>query len=99
MARVTGHPCGNEAQPQEKAMDTFRAHYADLRDPDWEPRIAARLRDHGLVTFSGITSRAALVAVARQLMTILSAPQHRKPHAPHPEEPVTAGAKLRVRSG
>jgi hypothetical protein len=51
-------------------VDTFRAHYAELRGPGWQPRIAAQLRDQGLVTFSGITSRAALVAIARQLMTI-----------------------------
>jgi hypothetical protein len=51
-------------------VDTFRAHYAELRGPGWQPRIAAQLRDKGLVTFSGITSRVALVAIARQLMII-----------------------------
>lgn len=51
-------------------MDSFRAHYADMTDPVWQPGLVARLRDHGLVTFAGITDRAALIAVARRLMTI-----------------------------
>lgn len=51
-------------------MDTFRAHYVQLGDLGWQPRIAAHMRDEGLVTFSGVISRAALVALARQLMTI-----------------------------
>src|ERR1035438_8598911 len=51
-------------------MGTFQAHYADIRDPDQYPRVAAQLREHGLVTFGGITDRAALVAVARRLMII-----------------------------
>ena len=51
-------------------MDIFHAHYADIHDPAQQPRVAAQLRDQGLVTFSGIADRAALVAVARRLMTI-----------------------------
>lgn len=51
-------------------MDTFRAHYADMTDPAWQPSLVAQLRDHGLVTFAGITDRVALIAVARRLMTI-----------------------------
>jgi len=51
-------------------MDTFQAHYADIRNPAEQLRVAARLRDRGLVTFDGLTDRAALVAVARQLMAI-----------------------------
>jgi len=51
-------------------MDTFQAHYADIHDPGWEPRIAAQLRERGLVTFSGITGHTGLAAVARRLMTI-----------------------------
>ena len=51
-------------------MDIFQAHYADIHDPAQQPRIAAQLRDQGLVTFSGIADRAALVAVARRLMAI-----------------------------
>ncbi len=51
-------------------MDTFQAHYADIRDPAHQPCIAAQLRERGLVTFSGITDRAALAAMARRLMTI-----------------------------
>lgn len=51
-------------------MDSFRAHYADTADPAWQPSLEAQLRDHGLVTFAGITDRAALIAVARRLMVI-----------------------------
>ena len=51
-------------------MDAFQAHYADIRDPAQQPHIATRLRDQGLVTFDGLTDRAALVAVARRLMAI-----------------------------
>ncbi len=51
-------------------MDTFQAYYAGIHDPGWQPRIAAQLRDRGLVTFDGITGREALIAVARRLMTI-----------------------------
>lgn len=51
-------------------MDTFQAYYADIHDPGWQSRIAAQLRDRGLVTFSGITGHEALVAVARRLMTV-----------------------------
>jgi hypothetical protein len=51
-------------------MDTFQAHYADIRDPAQQLSISARLRDQGLVTFDGLGDRAALVAVARRLMTI-----------------------------
>ena len=51
-------------------MDAFQAHYADIRDPAQQPRIAAQLRDQGLVTFSGIADPAALAAAARRLMAI-----------------------------
>jgi TfdA family taurine catabolism dioxygenase TauD len=51
-------------------MDTFQAHYADIRDPAQQLSISARLRDQGLVTFDGLGDRAALMAVARRLMTI-----------------------------
>lgn len=51
-------------------MDTFRAHHADILDPAQEPRVLAMLREHGLVTFTGITDRAALADVARRLMSI-----------------------------
>jgi hypothetical protein len=51
-------------------MDTFQAYYAGIHDPGWQSRIAAQLRDRGLVTFSGITGHEALVAVARRLMTV-----------------------------
>ncbi len=51
-------------------MDTFLAHYADIRDPAEHPRVAALLREQGLVTLSGIADRAALVAVARRLLII-----------------------------
>jgi len=51
-------------------MDTFRAHHADIHAPDWQPRVIALLREHGLVTFTGITDRAALASVAGRLMSI-----------------------------
>jgi hypothetical protein len=51
-------------------MDTFLAHYADIRDPAQHSRVSAQLGEQGLVTFSGIADRAALVAVARRLLTI-----------------------------
>jgi hypothetical protein len=51
-------------------MDTFKAQYADMSDPAWQPRLMAQLRDHGLVTVTGITDRGALLAAARQVMTI-----------------------------
>lgn len=52
-------------------MDTFRAQHVQLGEPGWQPHIAAHMRDEGVVTFSGVTSRAVLVAIARQLMTIM----------------------------
>lgn len=42
-------------------MDTFPAHHADILDPAQQPRVIALLREHGLVTFSGITSRPELL--------------------------------------
>src|SRR5580700_11319374 len=51
-------------------MDTFRAHHADILDPAQQPRVIALLREHGLVTFTGITSRTELASVARRLMSI-----------------------------
>jgi Taurine catabolism dioxygenase TauD, TfdA family len=51
-------------------MDTFRAHHADILDPAQQPRVIALLREHGLVTFTGITSRTELACVARRLMSI-----------------------------
>lgn len=51
-------------------MDTFRAYHAELQAPDWQPRVAALLGEHGLVTFSGITDRVTLADVAHRLMSI-----------------------------
>jgi alpha-ketoglutarate-dependent taurine dioxygenase len=51
-------------------MDTFRAHQADILDPAQQPRVIALLRDHGLVTFTGITDRTELASVAGRLMSI-----------------------------
>jgi len=51
-------------------MDKFQTYYADVRDPAQQPHIAARLRDQGLVTFSNLADRAALIALARRLMTV-----------------------------
>ena len=51
-------------------METFRAHHADILDPAQEPRVIALLREHGLVTFTGITGRTELASAARRLMSI-----------------------------
>jgi hypothetical protein len=51
-------------------MDIFQEHYADIHAPGWQPRLAAQLRERGLVTFSGINGHAGLVAVAQRLMTV-----------------------------
>jgi hypothetical protein len=51
-------------------MGTFQAHYIDICEPSWRPRAVAELGERGLVTFTGITGHSALVALARQLMTI-----------------------------
>jgi len=51
-------------------MDTFRAYHADILDPAQQFRVIAMLREHGLVTFTGITDRAALASAARELMSI-----------------------------
>ena len=51
-------------------MDSFQAHYADIRDPSQQPRVVALLRNEGLVTFSGIADRTELAAVAGRLMAI-----------------------------
>jgi hypothetical protein len=51
-------------------MDTFHAHHADILDPAQQPRVIALLRDHGLVTFTGITDRTTLASAARRLMSI-----------------------------
>src|SRR5260370_952864 len=56
--------------PAGAAMDTFRAYHADILDPAQQPRVIALLREHGLVTFTGITDRATLASVARRLMSI-----------------------------
>jgi hypothetical protein len=51
-------------------MGTFQASYTDIRAPGWQPRAVAELGERGLVTLTGITGRAELVALARQLMTV-----------------------------
>ena len=51
-------------------MDAFSPHYTDILDPDQQPRVIALLREHGLVTFTGITDRATLASAARKLMSI-----------------------------
>jgi Taurine catabolism dioxygenase TauD, TfdA family len=51
-------------------MDTFRAYHADILDPAQQSRVIALLREHGLVTFTGITDRTMLASVARRLMSI-----------------------------
>src|SRR5260370_35734082 len=56
--------------PAGAAMDTFRAYHADILDPAQQPRVIALLREHGLVTFTGITDRPTLASAARRLMSI-----------------------------
>jgi len=51
-------------------MDIFHAHHADIHAPGWQPRVTALLREHGLVTFTGITDPAVLASAARRLMGI-----------------------------
>lgn len=51
-------------------METFHAYHADILDPAQQPRVVALLREHGLVTFTGITDRAMLVGAARAVMSI-----------------------------
>lgn len=51
-------------------MDTFRAYHADILDPAQQPHVIALLREHGLVTFTGITDRTTLASVAHRLMSI-----------------------------
>jgi Taurine catabolism dioxygenase TauD, TfdA family len=51
-------------------MDAFHAHHADILDPAQQPRVIALLREHGLVTFTGITDRTALASAASRLMSI-----------------------------
>jgi hypothetical protein len=51
-------------------VDTFQAHYADIRDPGQVQAVAARLRADGLVTFDGISSRYELPALAEAFMAI-----------------------------
>ena len=58
-------------------MDSFQAHYADIRDPSQQPRVVALPRHEGLVTFSGITDRTELAAVAGRLMVDPAAPRRR----------------------
>lgn len=51
-------------------MDTFRAYHADILDPAQQPRVVALLREHGLVTFTGITDRTELASAAHGLTRI-----------------------------
>jgi alpha-ketoglutarate-dependent taurine dioxygenase len=51
-------------------MGTFQAYYINIHAPGWQRHAAAQLHERGLVTFSGITGRAGLIDIARQLMTI-----------------------------
>jgi alpha-ketoglutarate-dependent taurine dioxygenase len=72
-------------------METFRAYYTDIRASDWQQQAAAQLRERGLLTFSGITERAGLIGLARQLMTI-------RPHRDADAEGVTVITKTRDES-
>ena len=64
-------------------MDAFSAYHGDILDPDAQPRVRALLREHGLVTFTGITDRTTLVSAARRLMRI-------RPHRDAGPDGVTA---------
>jgi alpha-ketoglutarate-dependent taurine dioxygenase len=72
-------------------METFRAYYTDIHASDWQQQAAAQLREQGLLTFSGITERAALIALARQLMTI-------RPHRDADADGVTVITKVQNES-
>jgi len=45
-------------------METFQAYHTDIHAPGWQRHAAAQLREQGLVTFSGITERTGLIAIA-----------------------------------
>jgi alpha-ketoglutarate-dependent taurine dioxygenase len=51
-------------------MDALHAHHVDILDPARQQRAISLLREHGLVAFTGITDRAALVKAARSMMSI-----------------------------
>lgn len=72
-------------------MGTFRANYTDIHASDWQQQATAQLRERGLLTFSGITERAALIGLARQLMTI-------RPHRDADADGVTVITKTQEES-
>lgn len=51
-------------------VETFQDYHTDVHGPGWQQHAAAQLRERGLVTFSGISGRAELIAIALQVMTI-----------------------------
>ncbi|MFF3332639.1 TauD/TfdA family dioxygenase [Streptomyces sp. NPDC002888] len=51
--------------------DAFARHCIDLTAPGVEATIAAQLRDVGLVTLDGLTSRNAVLALANQIMNLV----------------------------
>jgi Taurine catabolism dioxygenase TauD, TfdA family len=71
-------------------MDNFHAHHADILDPDQQPRVIAMLREHGLVTFTGITDRTTLANAACALMSI-------RPHRDAGPDGVTVITDTRTR--
>lgn len=72
-------------------METFQAYHTDIRASGWQRHAATQLRERGLVTFSGITERAGLITMARQLMEI-------RPHRDAGPDGVTVIAKTQDES-
>ncbi|MFH8987132.1 TauD/TfdA family dioxygenase [Streptomyces sp. NPDC017940] len=50
--------------------DVFARHRIDPHRPDVPARIAAHLREHGLVTVTGLASRTDVLALASRIMTV-----------------------------
>ncbi|MFG2227687.1 TauD/TfdA family dioxygenase [Streptomyces sp. NPDC048644] len=50
---------------------TFAAHYVDHRSCSAAEAIGARIREGGLVTLDGLSSRESVLALARRLMTLV----------------------------
>jgi hypothetical protein len=72
-------------------METFQAYHTDIHAPGWQRHTAAQLREQGLVTFSGITERTGLIAIARPLMAI-------RPHRDAGPDGVTVITKTQDKS-
>ncbi|GAU70589.1 putative taurine dioxygenase [Streptomyces sp. NBRC 110611] len=58
-------------RPHQPYADAFAHHRIDLMVPSVEAAIAAQLRDMGLVTLDGLTSRDAVLAFATRIMHLV----------------------------